>query len=208
MCEKGEQFYDLVFLKWRWSEQQFDQSKVVQGAWVPRVYRAVQRSSGEKIKAWTTPCKSWNQRKGFMFEMNPKWKKQGWRTWSWKESNIINVDSGPWAQSHNTNAARCQVVSPLSHRDKFWLASTERLHLHIVQHWIVYLSVKLQSHWAWLGPQSSFYKHLSAQYQCSLLGTHVLHIDLKAPVWKIQVKGSIVRNWIENNPRDVFTSFI
>ena len=72
MCEEGEQFYDHVFLKWRWSEQQLDQWKVVQGAWGTRVYRAGQRSSGGKIKAWTTPCKSWNQRKGFMLEMSPE----------------------------------------------------------------------------------------------------------------------------------------
>ena len=72
MCEEGEQFYDHVFLKWRWSEQQLDQLKVVQGAWGTRVYRAGQRSSGGQIKAWTTPCKSWNQRKGFMLEMSPE----------------------------------------------------------------------------------------------------------------------------------------
>ena len=101
---------------------------------------------------------------------------------------VSPVTIGPWPC--------CHVVSPQDHRDKSWLASTETLHVHIVQHWIVSLSVELQSHWAWLGPQSSFYKHLSAQYQSSLWGTHVLHFDLKAPVRKIQVKGSIVRNWI------------
>ena len=58
MCAKGEQVYDHVFLKWRWSEQQFDQLKVVQGAWGTRVYRAVQGGGGDSATTWhfTTRC--------------------------------------------------------------------------------------------------------------------------------------------------------